>query len=131
MHIVNTLEHFHKAFKLSESGLFVLRRMAKRKVYPFQIYTACSSKSNRACHPQAIFHLLPTYKNNSESQSKINTNRPNSAHKVAALRRLTSIIPNETGCLYLERSALTARGRRSETMLVFWPSGDNAARAVS
>lgn len=29
-------------------------------VHPVQIYTEFLSKLNRACHPQAIFHLLPT-----------------------------------------------------------------------
>lgn len=83
---------------------FEERRCQKDWAHPVQIYTACLSKLNRAGHPQAIFHLLPTYINNSEAEPRTNTNRHNRVHMVATLFRLTFILPDETCCLYLERS---------------------------
>lgn len=89
---------------------YVLRETLS-KVHPVQIYTVYLCKSSRACHPHAIFHLLPTYINNSGAESRINTNtnRHNRVHMVAALLRLTFVLPDEASCLYLKHSAFNTR----------------------
>jgi len=94
---------------------FEEKHWQKDWVHPVHTYTMCLGKLSRACHPQAIIHLLPTYTNNSEAEPGINTNtnRRNRVHMVATLLGLTLIFPDGTCCLYLGgQSYLTQYGHR-------------------